>query len=85
MIDIGYTYDEPSDKWNLSDIAADLIYLGKNTFPFDCPNGLNAIYDFENWKNLKNTYNSYPIFTAKEFLESDKRSNKLNFVIINIE
>ncbi|MFZ1279913.1 MAG: (E)-4-hydroxy-3-methylbut-2-enyl-diphosphate synthase, partial [Ignavibacteriaceae bacterium] len=45
LIDIGYTYNEPTDKWNLSDFAADFIYLGKNILPFDCPNGLNAIYD----------------------------------------
>nr|MBP9121003.1 flavodoxin-dependent (E)-4-hydroxy-3-methylbut-2-enyl-diphosphate synthase [Ignavibacterium sp.] len=85
LIDIGYTYDEPTDKWNLSDIAADLVYLGKSTLPFDCPNGLNAIYDFEIWKNLKTSYNSYPIFTVKEFLGSDKKSNELNFILINIE
>ena len=85
LIDIGFTYDEPTDKWNLSDIAADLVYLGKNTLPFDCPNGLNAIYDFEIWKNLKTSYNSYPIFTVKEFLGSDKKSNELNFILINIE
>lgn len=84
LIDIGYSYDEPSDKWNLSDIAADLVYLGKSTLPFDCPNGLNAIYDFEIWKNLKTSYNSYPIFTVKEFLGSDKKSNELNFILINI-
>ena len=84
LIDIGYTYDEPSDKWNLSDIAADLIYLGKNSLPFDCPNGLNAIYDFEVWKNLENNYNSYPIFTSKEFLDANKKSNELNFVSISI-
>ncbi|MBK7500003.1 MAG: (E)-4-hydroxy-3-methylbut-2-enyl-diphosphate synthase [Ignavibacteriales bacterium] len=85
LIDIGYTYNEPTDKWNLSDIAADLVYLGKSTLPFDCPNGLNAIYDFEIWKNLKTSYNSYPIFTVKEFLGSDKKSNELNFILINIE
>jgi len=85
LIDIGYTYDESTDKWNLSDIAADLVYLGKSTLPFDCPNGLNAIYDFEIWKNLKTSYNSYPIFTVKEFLGSDKKSNELNFILINIE
>jgi (E)-4-hydroxy-3-methylbut-2-enyl-diphosphate synthase len=84
LIDIGYTYDEPTDKWNLSDIAADLIYLGKNILPFDCPNGLNSIYDFEIWKNLKTSYNSYPIFTVKDFLGSDKKSNELNFILINI-
>lgn len=85
LIDIGYNYDEPSDKWNLSDIASDLIYLGKNTLPFDCPNGLNAIYDYEIWKDLNNSYNSYPIFTVKEFAEADKKSNELNFVKLSID
>jgi len=85
LIDIGYTYDEPSDKWNLSDIAADLIYLGKNVLPFDCPNGLNAIYDLETWENLENYYNSYPIFLSKEFLNAAKKSGELNFVKISID
>ena len=85
LIDIGYTYDEQSDKWNLSDIAADLIYLGKNILPFDCPNGLNAIYDFETWKDLENIYNSYPIFTANEYFIADTKSKELNFVSVDIE
>ncbi len=84
LIDIGYTYDEPTDKWNLSDIAADLIYLGKNVLPFDCPNGLRAIYDFETWKDLENIYNSYPIFLSTEFLDANKKSTELNFVIVGI-
>jgi (E)-4-hydroxy-3-methylbut-2-enyl-diphosphate synthase len=85
LVDIGYTYDEPSDKWNLSDTAADLIYLGKNTLPFDCPNGLNTIYDYEIWWNLNKPYNSYPIYTADEFVDETKKSNELNFVKITIE
>ena len=83
LIGIGYTYDEPTDKWNLSDASADLIYLGKNVLPFDCPNGLSAIYDFEIWEDLENTYNSYPIFAAKDFIDADKKSEQLNFVIIS--
>jgi len=85
LIDIGYTYDEPSDKWNLSDTAADFIYLGKNTLPFDCPNGLNAIYNFDVWKDLKNKYNSYPIFSFDEYNNSGTKSDELNFVRINSE
>lgn len=84
LIEIGYTYIEPTDKWNLSDIAADLIYLGKNILPFNCPNGLKAIYDFETWKDLENNYNSYPIYAANEFLNSDTKSNELNFIFIRI-
>lgn len=82
LIDIGYTYDEPSDKWHLSDTAADLIYLGKNILPFDCPNGLKAIYDSNVWAKPENTYNSYPIFELKDYLASDKKSDDLNFVKI---
>lgn len=83
LIDIGYTYDEPSDKWYLSDTSADLIYLGKNILPFDCPNGLKAIYDFDVWEKLENPYNSYPIFELKDYLTSNKKSNELNFVKIS--
>ena len=84
LIDIGYTYNESTDKWNLSDSAADLIYLGKNILPFDCPNGLNAIYDYETWNDLKNNYNSYPIFSAKTFVDFDRKSDELNFVFLSI-
>ncbi|MFN3873483.1 MAG: (E)-4-hydroxy-3-methylbut-2-enyl-diphosphate synthase [Ignavibacterium sp.] len=83
--DIGYTYDEPSDKWFLSDTAADLIYLGKNLLPFDCPNGLMALYDFEIWQKLENPYNSYPLYDFNNYLNTDKKSEELNFVKINSE
>jgi (E)-4-hydroxy-3-methylbut-2-enyl-diphosphate synthase len=83
--DIGYFYDKPTDKWNLSDSAADLIYLGKNLLPFDCPNGLNAIYDFSFWKELNNPYNSYPLFTAEEYSKEKLKSDELNFVSLDIE
>lgn len=85
LIEIGFSYDELSDKWNLSDIAADLIYLGKNSLPFDCPNGLKAINDFEVWQKVKNPYNSYPLYELKNYLNATKKSDELNFVKINSE
>ena len=85
LIDIGFSYDELSDKWNLSDTAADLIYLGKNSLPFDCPNGLKAINDYEVWQKVENPYNSYPLFELKNYLNSTKKSDELNFVKINSE
>ncbi len=85
LIDIGYTYDKQNDIWNLSDTAADLIYLGKNILPFDCPDNLSIIYDFEVWQDLKNNYNSFPIFSAQQFLDAKKKSDELNFVRISID
>jgi (E)-4-hydroxy-3-methylbut-2-enyl-diphosphate synthase len=84
LVDIGYSYDEESDKWNLSDIAADLIYLGDNTLPFDCPNGLKAIYNYQHWIKLENKYNSFPIFNFEQYLNSSNKSNELNFLRLKI-
>jgi len=84
LVDIGYSYDEESDKWNLSDIAADLIYLGDNTLPFDCPNGLKSIYNYQHWIKLENKYNSFPIFNFEQYLNSSNKSNELNFLRLKI-
>lgn len=84
LVDIGYSYDEESDKWNLSDIAADLIFLGDNTLPFDCPNGLKAIYNYQHWIKLENKYNSFPIFNFEQYLNSSNKSNELNFLRLKI-
>ncbi len=40
LTDIGYKYDEPSDKWFLADAAADIIYLGKQNISFNLPENL---------------------------------------------
>ncbi|HEV9035505.1 MAG TPA: (E)-4-hydroxy-3-methylbut-2-enyl-diphosphate synthase [Puia sp.] len=42
---IGYAYDAATDKWNISDAAADLIYTGNKTIPFDLPGTLRPIRD----------------------------------------
>jgi len=84
LIDIGYTYHESTDKWTLSDTAADFIYLGKNILPFDCPNGLKAIYDYNAWKGLKNSSSSFPLIYMKEYLSSNRISAQFIFLTISL-
>jgi (E)-4-hydroxy-3-methylbut-2-enyl-diphosphate synthase len=85
LVDIGFFYDQQSDKWTLSDIAADLIYLGDNILPFDCPNGLKAIYDYKTWLKLENKYNSYPVLSVDQYLDVSDKSDELNFVKLSIK
>ncbi len=85
FIDIGYSYNEPTDKWNMSDSAADIIYFGNNNVEFDIPRGLKSIYDFETWKQVKNKSNSFPLFTTEEYLSSNEKDNALNFIRITLE
>jgi len=82
--DIGYFYNAPTDKWNMNDLAADVLYLGDNVLPFDTPNGLKAVYNFEKWIELKNKTNSYPLLSVDEYLNSGIKAEELNFVLGNI-
>lgn len=81
---VGYNYSVPTDKWNLTDQACDYIYVGNNTVDFEIPGTLGIIYNSEQWKQLKNTTRSYPLFTADEYLKTDKKSDELNFVSVDI-
>lgn len=82
---VGYNYSVPLDKWNLTDQACDYIFVGNNQVNFEIPGTLGLIYNAATWKELKNTTRCYPLFTAKEFLSADKKSDTLNFISLTAE
>ncbi|MFY9307771.1 MAG: (E)-4-hydroxy-3-methylbut-2-enyl-diphosphate synthase [Bacteroidia bacterium] len=82
---VGYNYSIPLDKWNLTDQACDYIYAGDNTVDFAIPGTLGIVYNSATWKNIENPVRSYPLFSAEEYLRTDKRSEELNFVSIDID
>jgi (E)-4-hydroxy-3-methylbut-2-enyl-diphosphate synthase len=81
---VGYYYESILDKWDISDGAPDFIYLGENEAPFELPNGLKAIYDYKFWLGKENNQNSFPLFSIKDYLQSNRKSQILNFVVGNI-
>ncbi|HLC83107.1 MAG TPA: flavodoxin-dependent (E)-4-hydroxy-3-methylbut-2-enyl-diphosphate synthase, partial [Bacteroidia bacterium] len=81
---VGYNYSVPLDKWNLTDQACDYVFVGDNTVDFQIPGTLGLIYNVSTWNNLKDKIRSYPLFSFKEFIKSEKKSDTLNFVLITI-
>ena len=81
---VGYNYSVPLDKWNLTDQACDYVFVGDNTVDFQIPGTLGLIYNASTWNNLKDKIRSYPLFSFKEFIKSEKKSDTLNFVLITI-
>ncbi|MBO9731901.1 MAG: (E)-4-hydroxy-3-methylbut-2-enyl-diphosphate synthase [Chitinophaga sp.] len=82
---IGYQYDEPSDKWNIGDAAADYIYTGKQVPAFGLPGTLRVVVDAAYWNGLENKPELVPYFTPREYIQAcevDKRA-PLNFVAYN--
>lgn len=81
----GYTYNSETDKWNLSDAASDIVYLGKKDLSFDSLNNLKLVFDYDKWKILKDKSIGFPLFkSVEEFLNSDEKSFLLNFVETDI-
>jgi (E)-4-hydroxy-3-methylbut-2-enyl-diphosphate synthase len=80
---IGYNFDADLDKWNMTELGADYIFLGENIAPFMLPKGLKAIYKPSTWEKTIDKSNSFPMFSATEFENAKVFSQTINFVQIN--
>ena len=85
LADIGYKYDGPTDKWNLADTAADIIYLGKQNISFELPENLKLIVDYDEWSKLDSKKLRFPLFNKDEYLRRKTFSDQINFLKINID
>ena len=82
--DVGYTYNKETDKWNLSDTAADIIYLGDNEIPENYPGGVKLIRDYQTWIQQKDNSRSNPLLNVEQYLNAEVLSSTLNFLIVNL-
>lgn len=80
---IGYNYNEATDKWNIADAAADLIYTGKKKINFELPGTLSVLIDYSEWELVKNNEKYFPLFQGNEYLNAAEKSSTLNFVAID--
>eukprot|EP01136_Pigoraptor_vietnamica_P015034 Opistho-1_new@57704 len=80
---VGYTYDAVSDKWNISDAAADYIYTGHQVLDFALPGTLQVITYPATWVNVTDKEKYLPIFDASGFVAAEQKSSQLNFVMVD--
>ena len=85
LIPIGYQYNEKLDKWNIGDLAPDYVYLGSKDISFNLPGTLKKIFDYGYWKALDNKSDSFPLYTAEEYINAGEDSAKMNFVSLTLE
>jgi (E)-4-hydroxy-3-methylbut-2-enyl-diphosphate synthase len=80
---IGYTYNEATDKWAISDAAADYIYTANKKIDFALPGTLKIICDYATWLSASDEVKYFPLFKGDEFLTAEKKSAIVNFVAID--
>ncbi len=84
LADIGYKYDEPSDKWFLADAASDIIYLGKQNINFTIPENLKLIVDLDVWEKLESKKLRYPLFNKQNYMNCKNFSDQVNFLELQL-
>ncbi len=67
----GYNYSVELDKWNLQDLAADYVFIGKNSISFELPGMLSVVQDYQTWLNDgQHKKQHYPLLTLAEAEEN---------------
>ncbi len=82
---IGYTYKPDTDKWGISDSAADFIYTGDKIFDFALPGMLQVICNYTTWLNVPDRTKYYPLIQQTEYLESGLTIEGMHFVLVDAD
>ena len=77
---LGYNYSVPLDKWNISDMGCDYVFLGDQKIDFEIPGTLSLIYNHKTWIAEKQKERTYPLVRAEDYLKDVEYSSVLNFV-----
>lgn len=80
---IGYKYDGATDKWTISDAAADYIFTGHQLLNFALPGTLKVITYPAAWADAADKEKYYPIFEGSGYVQAGLKSSTLNFVMID--
>ena len=81
---IGYTYDADSDKWTISDAAADYIFTINGELNFALPGTLKVILYHKAWVNTSEKKKYFPILDSDQYLDDNcLKSPHINFVMVD--
>ena len=81
---IGYTLDVSTDKWNISDAAADYLFTADQPIDFALPGTLKIICYYKSWIASADKEKYFPIFDEEQYLDDNiPKSAAINFVMID--
>jgi (E)-4-hydroxy-3-methylbut-2-enyl-diphosphate synthase len=83
--EVGFNYSALLDKYNLTDQACDMVYLGDSLPSFSFPGGLKQLYNYQTWLKLTDRYNCHPLFDLATFNAVEEKDANLNFIKVLAE
>jgi (E)-4-hydroxy-3-methylbut-2-enyl-diphosphate synthase len=80
---IGYTYNAETDKWTISDAAADYVFTGHQMLSFPLPGTLKVIVYPTAWEQAADKTKYFPLFQDSGYAKANSKSDRMNFVMVD--
>jgi len=80
---IGYTYHELTDKWSISDGAADFVFTGDSLPGFALPGTLQVICSPATWMQAQDKTKCFPVYSQQDYLEANLGLAQMHFVAVD--
>ena len=81
---IGYSYDVVTDKWNISDMAADYLFTADQLIDFALPGTLKVICYYNAWIASEDKEKYFPLFDSQQYSDDNIiKSAVINFVMLD--
>ena len=80
---VGYTYDAATDKWNISDTAADYIFTAHTLLSFELPGTLRVLVYPATWEQVQQHPSYVPLFSISGYLLATHKSSYMNVVMVD--
>jgi (E)-4-hydroxy-3-methylbut-2-enyl-diphosphate synthase len=72
------------DKWNISDRAADFIYIGDKPIQFEVPGTLRLIRSDDRWEEQEDKTKSFPLYNKYDYADKEcEKSKIMNFIMVH--
>ena len=80
---VGYAYDAATDKWNISDTAADYIFTAHTLLSFELPGTLRVLVYPAVWEQVQQNPSYVPLFSISGYLLATHKSSYMNVVMVD--
>ena len=81
---IDHHYQPGSGQWQQGEHACDWLYLGDQILPFEPPEALGLLYDFQTWQQQSHPQ-AFPLWDKQGYLANTEKHPTLNFLRVDVE
>jgi len=76
----GHLYDAVTDKWTMTDQAAEFLYMGTRPLPYMAPAGTRQLLDASTWLGHDDHFYCVPVYSIAEWRSIETRHTVMNVI-----